>query len=100
MVGSAAVQLTKRRSAVVIAMTTPEKADQLRALGADRVMGRNADLIAVLGRSQVDVVYDLVAGPQRQTRSLPKLTLAEIAKAQMEFLAKKYVGKLVLIPEV
>ena len=90
MVGSAAVQLTKRRSAVVIAMTTPEKADQLRALGADRVMGR----------SQVDVVYDLVAGSQWQTRSLPKLPLAEIAKAQTEFLAKKYVGKLVLIPEV
>ena len=34
------------------------------ALGADRVIDRNADLVAELGTGSVDVVIDLVAGDQ------------------------------------
>ena len=63
-VGSAAVQLSKRRGAHVIAMSSAAKADEVRALGADRIIDRNADLVEVLGAGSVDVVIDLVAGPQ------------------------------------
>lgn len=62
-VGSAAVQLAKRRGAEVIAICAPSKADEVRALGADRTLDRNADLVATLGRNAVDVVIDIVAGP-------------------------------------
>ncbi|MFZ1469242.1 MAG: alcohol dehydrogenase family protein [Paracoccaceae bacterium] len=63
-VGSAAVQLAKRRGATVIAIAAAAKADEVRALGADRVIDRDADLIADLGVSSVDVVLDVVGGPQ------------------------------------
>lgn len=63
-VGTAAVQLAKRRGAEVIAMCAPDKADDLRALGADQTIPRDADLAAVLGHDSVDVVIDVVAGPQ------------------------------------
>lgn len=59
-VGSAAVQLAKRRGAVVTAMTSPEKVDALRALGADDTIGRNDDI----PQERFDVVVDLVAGPR------------------------------------
>jgi len=61
-VGSAAVQLAKRRGAYVIAMASASKADDLYAIGADEVIDRNADLVAATGRDSVDVVVDLVAG--------------------------------------
>ncbi|MBT8437344.1 MAG: alcohol dehydrogenase family protein [Gammaproteobacteria bacterium] len=61
-VGSAAVQLAKRRGAHVIALASAAKMDDLRHLGADEVIDRNADLVAGLGRESVDVVVDLVAG--------------------------------------
>lgn len=63
-VGSAAVQLAKRRGATVIALSSPSKADEVMALGADQVIDRNADLIAELGAGSIDVVIDLVAGDQ------------------------------------
>ncbi|EEE35283.1 alcohol dehydrogenase, zinc-binding domain protein [Rhodobacteraceae bacterium KLH11] len=63
-VGSAAVQLAKRRGAHVIALCSPAKAEGVQALGADRVLNRNADLVAELGEGSIDVVVDLVAGPQ------------------------------------
>lgn len=63
-VGSAAVQLAKRRGATVIAMSSMEKKGQVLALGADRVVDRNADLVAELGAGSIDVVIDLVAGVQ------------------------------------
>ncbi|AXI49302.1 alcohol dehydrogenase (plasmid) [Sulfitobacter sp. SK012] len=158
-VGSAAVQLAKRRGAKVIAMSSPSKTREVLALGADQVIDRNADLVAELGDGSVDVVVDLVAGPQWssfldvlrrggryaaagaiagpiveidiRTLYLKDLTLfgctfqedeifadlisyieagdirpvvaksyplAEIARAQEDFLAKKHTGKLVLIP--
>ncbi len=63
-VGSAAVQLAKRRGAEVIALSSASKANDVLALGADRVIDRNADLVAELGEGSVDVVIDLVAGDQ------------------------------------
>ncbi len=159
-VGSAAVQLAKRRGATVIALSSAAKFDEVRAIGADQVIDRNADLVAELGEGCVDVVIDLVAGDQWpsflnvlrrggryatagaiagplaqidvRTLYLKDLTLfgctfqedevfenlisyieaseirplvaqtyplADIARAQEDFLAKKHTGKLVLIPE-
>jgi NADPH:quinone reductase-like Zn-dependent oxidoreductase len=158
-VGSAAVQLAKRRGARVIALSSLAKRDEVLALGADQVIDRNADIIATLGNEAVDVVIDLVAGPgwrallkvlkrggryitagaiagpmvelDVRTLYLKDLTLfgstfqddvifpnlisyieageirpalaatyplADIARAQEDFLAKKHTGKLVLLP--
>ncbi|MEH6649069.1 MAG: alcohol dehydrogenase family protein [Motiliproteus sp.] len=63
-VGSAAVQLAKRRGAKVIAIAGASKADEVLALGADRVIPRGTDLVDALGEKSVDVVVDLVAGEQ------------------------------------
>jgi len=63
-VGSAAVQLAKRRKAKVIAIASRAKAEDVRVLGADRVIDRDSDLVEVLVRDSIDVVVDLVAGPQ------------------------------------
>lgn len=80
-VGSAAVQLVKRRGATVIADdsyrfmrlqpdTTPgdrERRDeylrQLHAIGADRVIETGEDMADLLGEKSVDVVIDNVSGP-------------------------------------
>ncbi|MEM7121605.1 MAG: alcohol dehydrogenase family protein [Pseudomonadota bacterium] len=62
-VGSATVQLAKRRGARVTAIASQSKIDQVRAIGADDVVDRNANLIALLGADSVDVVVDNVAGP-------------------------------------
>jgi len=62
-VGSAAVQLAKRRGAIVTAIAAPAKLEQLRAIGADRVINRDADILASLGEQSVDVAVDVVAGP-------------------------------------
>ncbi len=61
-VGSAAVQLAKRRGAHVTALASAAKLDEVKALGADVVVDRNADLVASIGGDSVDVVVDLVAG--------------------------------------
>ena len=63
-VGSAAVQLAKRRGAHIIALSSASKSEAVRALGADRVLDRDADLVAELGEGCIDVVIDLVAGAQ------------------------------------
>ncbi len=62
-VGSAAVQLAKRRGAHVIGITTPTKAAEVRTLGADEVIPRGSDPAEALGKASVDVVVDNVAGP-------------------------------------
>lgn len=62
-VGSSAVQLAKLRGATVIALAGKAKAAEVLALGADRVIDRNADLVAELGEGSMDVVLDLVGGP-------------------------------------
>ena len=61
-VGSAAVQLAKRRGAIVTAIAGQEKLAQVLSIGADRVVARGEDLIASLGEKSVDVVIDNVAG--------------------------------------
>ena len=61
-VGSAAVQLAKRRGAHVVAVASASKADDLLAIGADQVIDRNAGLVDAIGRDWFDVVVDLVAG--------------------------------------
>ncbi|MEM7520269.1 MAG: alcohol dehydrogenase family protein [Pseudomonadota bacterium] len=62
-VGSAAVQLARARGAGVFAITSPAKAEALRALGAKKTLGREDDIVKQLGKNSVDVVVDLVAGP-------------------------------------
>ncbi len=59
-VGSAAVQLAKRRGAHVTAVTTPSKMDAVMALGADATLDRND----ALPSDAFDVVLDLVGGPR------------------------------------
>lgn len=159
-VGSATVQLARRRGAIVTAIAARAKAEQVRALGADRVLDRDEDLVAALGLKSIDVVVDNVAGPafgdllrvmrrgaryvssgaidgplvslDMRTFYLQDLTLIgctawdepvfpnlvsyiergelkplvaqifpleRIADAQREFLAKKHVGKFVLVPQ-
>ena len=62
-VGSAVVQLAKRRGAFVTAIAGREKMDQVRSIGADRVIARGDDIVAALGEKTVDVAVDNVAGP-------------------------------------
>ncbi len=158
-VGLAAVQLAKRRGARVIAVSSADKEAEVRAHGADEVVARGADLLEVLGAATVDVVLDLVVGPQwptlldvlrrggryavagavggpiseidLRTVYLKDLTLfgctfqddvvfenligyierdefrpvvsatyplSEIGRAQQDFLERKHIGKLVLVP--
>ncbi len=61
-VGSAVVQLAKRRGATVTAIVGASKMDQVRAIGADHVIARGEDIVASLGENAVDVVVDNVAG--------------------------------------
>lgn len=158
-VGSAALQLAKRRRARVIAIAAKDKNEAIAALGADRVIARDRSLLAELGKESVDAVIDIVAGPtfpelldvlkrggryavsgaiggpivsldvrtlylkdlsffgctmlgdrvfadlvsyieRGEIKPLVAATypLADIVRAQQDFLAKKHVGKLVLIP--
>lgn len=61
-VGSAVVQLAKRRGAEVTAIAGKEKLEQVRSIGADRVIARGDDFVAHLGENSVDVVIDNVGG--------------------------------------
>jgi NADPH:quinone reductase-like Zn-dependent oxidoreductase len=63
-VGSAVVQLAKRRGATVIALVGASKGPAILAVGADQVVARDAALVSSLGRESVDVVVDLVGGAQ------------------------------------
>jgi NADPH:quinone reductase-like Zn-dependent oxidoreductase len=62
-VGSAALQLAKRRGARVTAVAARAKMDQVRAIGADLVIARDEDPLVRLGAESVDIVVDNVAGP-------------------------------------
>ena len=61
-VGSATVQLAKRRGAKVIAVAGRDKHQAMASLGADLLLGRDDDVLAVLKPQSVDVVVDNVAG--------------------------------------
>lgn len=63
-VGSAAVQLARRRGAEVLAVAGSGKAEGLRALGASRVIERGTSLVEALGKDAVEVVIDCVGGAQ------------------------------------
>ena len=158
-VGSAAIQLAKLRDATVIAQCTRKKSEEVLQIGADKIVFRDSDLVAEMGRDSVDVVIDLVGGsswtqlldiikpggryatsgaiagpiveldlrtlylkdltlygctfqPKEVFRNLIKYIednkikplvaksypLKEIKQAQLDFLSKKFTGKLVLVP--
>jgi NADPH:quinone reductase-like Zn-dependent oxidoreductase len=61
-VGSAAVQLVKRRGAKIIAIADKAKHAKMAEFGIDVLLDRSADLLGELGESSVDVVVDNVAG--------------------------------------
>jgi NADPH:quinone reductase-like Zn-dependent oxidoreductase len=66
-VGSALVQLAKRRGAWVLAVTSKAKMDSIRELGADAVLDRNQkdlehQIQEILAGGEVDVVADVVGG--------------------------------------
>jgi NADPH:quinone reductase-like Zn-dependent oxidoreductase len=63
-VGSAAVQLAVRRGAKVIAVAGASKMDKVAQLGASEVLPRGSDILARIGANSVDVVIDVVGGPQ------------------------------------
>lgn len=60
-VGSAVVQLVKRRGAQVFAIAGASKLEAVKSLGAE-VIARGVDPLTQLGQSSVDVVFDNVAG--------------------------------------
>eukprot|EP00164_Ancoracysta_twista_P014143 GFYU01022908.1.p1 GENE.GFYU01022908.1~~GFYU01022908.1.p1 ORF type:complete len:363 (-),score=95.06 GFYU01022908.1:140-1228(-) len=61
-VGSATVQLAKRRGAKVIAQCGKDKMEVVKGLGADVVYSRDDDLMKELGAETVTVVVDNVGG--------------------------------------
>ncbi|NKB76828.1 MAG: zinc-binding dehydrogenase [Gammaproteobacteria bacterium] len=61
-VGSAAVQLAKRRKARVIAIAGAAKAHEVKMLGADRVIERGQNIGQALENEPIDVAIDNVAG--------------------------------------
>ncbi len=163
-VGSALVQLAKRRGAAVVALAGASKMAAIRDIGADHVLPRDVEGLAgalaeATGRDEVDVVADIVGGDRfpelieliargghyvtsgaiagpivaldLRTLYLNDLTLhgatvmpryvfenlvgyiergeirpllaktfalADLAKAQAEFLEKKHIGNFVVIP--
>ena len=67
-VGSALIQLAKRRGATVVGLASEAKHAQMAALGADALLSRApenlaAALSAAIGRDTVTVVADIVGGP-------------------------------------
>ncbi len=66
-VGSAAVQLAKRRGARVIAIAGRKKHPRMAELQVDTLFDRKVDLIAEIGEQSVDVVVDNVAGENFRT---------------------------------
>ena len=61
-VGSAAIQLAKRRGAKVIAISSKAKSGAVVKIGADEIIYREDKLTDSLENEGVDVVIDLVAG--------------------------------------
>jgi len=63
-VGGAVVQLAKLRGARVLGLTTPDKAEAVSALGADKIIDRTTGhLAAQMADEAVTVVADVVGGP-------------------------------------
>lgn len=71
-VGSALIQLAKRRGARVVGLASVAKHDLMAPLGADALLDRAPDDLAgalqsAIGRSTVTVVADIVGGPYFET---------------------------------
>ncbi|PKM65408.1 MAG: alcohol dehydrogenase [Firmicutes bacterium HGW-Firmicutes-2] len=62
-VGSAVVQLAKRRGAIVTAIASASKVEQVLAIGADLVVRRDENILSKLGEKSFDIIIDNVAGP-------------------------------------
>jgi len=62
-VGSAAIQLAKRRGATVVAIASSQKAQELQDLGASRIIPREANPVEAIGAGKIDVILDVVGGP-------------------------------------
>ncbi len=158
-VGIAAIQLARRRGSRVTGISASAKFVELQSAGANRCIERGSAIAQTLGNSSIDVVVDVVGGPQwpelldvlkprgryavsgaiagpivhmdlrklylkdltlfgctsQDVHVFPDLVgyiergeikpivakqypLKDIAVAQAEFLSKKHVGKIVLIP--
>lgn len=61
-VGSAAIQLAKRRGARVVGIAARSKMEAMRGLGCDQLIAREDDPVAQLGEDSIDLVIDNVAG--------------------------------------
>lgn len=61
-VGTAAIQLVKRRGATVTAISARPKLQEVQQLGADQVVERGMDIVKAVGHESVDVILDVVAG--------------------------------------
>ncbi len=61
-VGSAAVQLARRRGAIVTAIASAAKLAAVAAIGADQVVASESDIAAQFGKDHFDVVIDMVGG--------------------------------------
>ena len=62
-VGSATVQLAKRRGAFIVAVCGEDKMHKVREIGADQVVSRKENLLELFGQRNMDIVVDNVAGP-------------------------------------
>lgn len=103
-VGSATIQLAKRRLAKVYAITSEDKKEQILSLGCDKVFVRDDDILKILGEKSVDVVFDNVAGKNfKETIKLLKkggkyVTSGAIAGSDVELdLRSFYLNDLTLI---
>ena len=61
-VGSAAVQLAKRRGGIVVAVAGASKAASVLALGADQVIPSDSDPLQEIGPDRIDAIVDVVGG--------------------------------------
>jgi len=63
-VGSAAIQLAKRRGARVVAIASKAKSNAVKDIGADEVINREDGIRNSIENDSVNVVIDLVAGSE------------------------------------
>lgn len=61
-VGSATIQLAKRRGAYVIGLTSASKIEDVKSIGCDHVIDRTKDLVTALDGQDANIVVDNVAG--------------------------------------
>ena len=61
-VGSAAIQLAKRRGAHITAQCSSSKFNEIKKIGANEVVSRKTNLASELGKNKFDAVIDVVAG--------------------------------------